>query len=111
MNSAIVHDASSIAALWVPDDGWRIYYQNSTGYICEIIISNGATWDAGSTLNIEGAEGTPISINMATVPDINLFYIGATIDQLYTIGDGASGWTEGIVFIILSDIVVDNRQL
>jgi len=96
VKSAVVHEASSIAALWVPNLGWRTYYQNTTGYICELISSDGATWDTGSTLRAEGAPGTPISISLATVPVMNLFYIGATIDELYTFGYYYYYWTEPV---------------
>jgi hypothetical protein len=92
--SEVVHEASSIAALWLPNYGWRTYYQNTAGYICECVSSDGAAWSTGSTLNADGASGTPISISLAEVPYMNLFYIGAANDELYTFGFNSAYWTE-----------------
>ncbi|KAE8442905.1 hypothetical protein EG329_002577 [Mollisiaceae sp. DMI_Dod_QoI] len=86
-----VGSSTSLAALYIDDYGYRVYYQNTTGYIYEL-VNAGSGWEAGSNLNTQAINGSPLAASMVTVPHINVFYIGASVDQLYTIGFGTS-WT------------------
>ncbi|KUJ07229.1 uncharacterized protein LY89DRAFT_371883 [Mollisia scopiformis] len=87
--NSTVSPLTSLAALYLDGYGYRAYYQNTTGYIYEL-VNGGSAWKAGSKLSALATSGSPLSASMVTVPHINIFYIGETVDELYNIAYDSS---------------------
>ncbi|RDW77809.1 hypothetical protein BP6252_05862 [Coleophoma cylindrospora] len=77
------HASTGLAAVYIGAYGWRVYYQNTDGYISE--LAKGTSWNKGKVVGGLAYSGSPIAASFITIPQINLFYVEAVAAELYTL--------------------------
>lgn len=84
--SSNVHNSSQLAAIYLGETyGYRMYYQKTSGVLQEMVGTNDI-WNAGVTLSEATASGgSPLSISSVRTPQMNLFYVDSTTNNLFNI--------------------------
>lgn len=99
-SNSTVSPSTSLAALYLAGYGYRAYYQSTTGNLYEL-VNGGSGWKAGAKLSALAATGSPLAASMVDAPHMNLFYVGASVDELYNIAYDSS-WLACTFSFILS---------
>lgn len=72
-----IHPSSSLAATYITNAGWRIYYVNTDSYICELAHApafSGGKWNA-AIIGGKTSEGTSIAVLNQPPTGLNVFYM------------------------------------
>jgi hypothetical protein len=91
-----VFDSSSLVAVWLGTaaQSWRVYYQGLNGKLLELVGTQ-SSWKAGASLVADAVPGSALSISMVPAPNMNIFYVDSSTENLYQIGYAPSsgGWS------------------
>lgn len=90
-----VSPSTQLAAKYLDNVGYCTYYQNTTGYITEL-VNGGSGWTSGSQIGTQAVIGSPLAASVVENPNINLFYVAASVDELYTLSHNSS-WSACII--------------
>jgi hypothetical protein len=87
--------SSQLVAVWlgITAQSWRVYYQGLDGGLLELIGTQSA-WKAGEELVAVPVAGSALSISIVTPPNMNIFYVDSSTENMYQISyTSGGGWS------------------